>query len=143
MMQNLWPYIRHFNRSEFACKCGTAPDSADLMNPRLVFALEALRSLVGRPFVVNSAYRTKEHNQLISGAPNSAHLTGEAVDISTHRWSPNDKRDFLLYARKLGFTGIGVAKTFIHIDIKARWASWRYEGQKTIAIPLGDEIKYI
>ncbi len=142
-MKNLWPYIRNFKRDEFACKCGTEPDSADLMSPRVVFALDALRGLLNRPMVINSAYRTAAWNKAQGGAPASAHLMGEAVDISTERWSVDDKRDLLLYARKLGFNGVGVARSFIHLDIKPRVASWRYDGHKTIAIPIGDEIKYI
>jgi uncharacterized protein YcbK (DUF882 family) len=142
-MKELWKYTRHFSRDEFACKSGTSPDSADLMSPRLVFALDALRALVGRPFTINSAYRTAEWNKLQGGALSSAHLTGEAVDISTARWSYEDKRDLLLYARKLGFNGIGVADTFVHLDVKPRVASWHYQGHKTIAIPLGNELKYI
>jgi len=113
------------------------------MSPRVVFALDALRGLLGRPMVINSAVRTPEWNRLQGGAPASAHLTGEAVDIGTARWSPDDKRDLLLYARKLGFTGIGVASSFVHLDVKPRVASWRYQGNRTIAIPIGDEVKYI
>jgi zinc D-Ala-D-Ala carboxypeptidase len=142
-MKDLWPYIRNFRRSEFACKSGDAPDTADLMSIRLVFALDSLRSLIYKPFIINSAYRTKAHNEAIGGAPASAHMTGEAVDIRTVGWGVEDKRDFIIYARKLGFTGVGIAPTFIHIDIKPRIASWIYRDGKTIAIKLGDEVKYI
>jgi zinc D-Ala-D-Ala carboxypeptidase len=149
MMQHLWTYVRNFNRSEFACKCGTAPETADLMNPRLVFALDSLRALVGRPFIINSAYRTEAWNKLQKGAPASAHLEGLAVDIKTsaggnfRKFTDLEKKDLLLYARKLGFTGIGISPSFVHLDMRARHASWRYQGARTIAIPLGDEIKYI
>ncbi len=112
------------------------------MSPRVVLALDALRGLLGRSIVINSAMRTPDWNRQQGGAPASAHLTGEAVDIGTARWTPEQRRDLMLYARKLGFNGIGVANAFIHLDVKPRIAAWRYQGNRTIAIPVGDEVEY-
>jgi zinc D-Ala-D-Ala carboxypeptidase len=147
-VRNLWPYIRNFKRHDFACKSGTEPDSADLMKPRVVLALDALRDLLGRSVVINSAVRTPAHNRAVGGAPASAHLTGEAVDIKTNtgkgyaKFTRQQRIDLIVYARKLGFTGIGVSPVFIHLDMKPRTAAWIYQQGRTVAIPLGDETKY-
>lgn len=53
------------------------------MNRDLMFFLEyLLRSNVH--FVVTSAKRTPEQNKACNGAPNSQHLTGEAIDIKPY-----------------------------------------------------------
>ncbi len=113
------------------------------MDARTVYSLDALRSLLGRPFTINSAYRTAEHNKTVGGSPKSAHLDGLAVDISTRGWNEADKIDLIVYARKLGFNGVGIAPTFIHLDQKPRVASWIYQGHKTLPIALGSESKYV
>ena len=43
--------------------------------------LDEAREYAGIPFVINSAYRSPEHNARIGGKPNSSHLRGLAVDI--------------------------------------------------------------
>jgi len=48
--------------------------------------LDPLRQQVGEPIIISSGYRSPELNQLVGGAPNSQHLTGEAADIV---WNKN------------------------------------------------------
>ena len=43
--------------------------------------MEAVRSMLGKPITVNSAFRSKRVNELVGGAVNSAHMTGHAVDF--------------------------------------------------------------
>jgi uncharacterized protein YcbK (DUF882 family) len=64
---------------------------------------------------INSGYRTKKHNAKIGGVKNSSHMKGMAADV---RISSSAER-FALYEifRKVGFKRIGVAKSFIHVDI--------------------------
>lgn len=47
------------------------------------YVLDPLRQRYGRPIYVNSGYRTRELNALVSTAPNSMHLYGIAADIRT------------------------------------------------------------
>lgn len=141
MHATLWPEVQYFRQSEFDSKDRVG--SGAQMKPRVVFMLDALRGLIGRPCRVNSGYRTPEHNKAEGGAPSSGHLTGEAVDIGTRGWTERERCDLILYALKLGFTGIGIAKTFIHLDIKNRRASWRYVNGRTVAIKVGEELKYV
>ncbi|WP_418308481.1 YcbK family protein, partial [Parasutterella sp.] len=43
--------------------------------------LEEIRDEFGKPIVVNSGYRSPEHNKNIGGAKNSYHVKGMAADI--------------------------------------------------------------
>lgn len=43
--------------------------------------LDDIRERYGKPIYVNSAYRTKDVNAVVDGAPRSLHLQGRAADI--------------------------------------------------------------
>ena len=43
--------------------------------------LEAIRAALGQPMHINSGYRCEELNKAVGGVPDSAHLTGHAVDF--------------------------------------------------------------
>lgn len=75
-----------------------------------------LAKALGKPLVINSAYRPPEYNTRIGGAKKSQHVEKTAVDI---RWPDGDFRDriaFIQLAIEAGFTGIGVYNGFIHCD---------------------------
>jgi len=145
MTDELWNDVRHFSKSEFDSKDkdGSGKGTGQNMRPRLIFALDALRGLVGARFIIPSGYRTPSHNKYVKGAPQSAHLIGNAVDVSTVRWTYEQRRDFIIYARKLGFNGVGIASNFIHIDMQPRVAAWIYRNGGQVGIPLVDELKYV
>ena len=90
-------------------------DNLDKMDKTFLLRLDEAREIAGIPFVINSAYRTPEHNAKIGGKPNSSHLKGLAVDISV----TNSRQRFIVLNALLevGFTRIGIADTFIHIDL--------------------------
>ena len=104
-----WP---DFSPAEIACR-GTG---RLLVNEDALDRLQALRNVLGRPMIVNSAYRSPEHNTRVGGAQKSQHLQGAAFDISM---ANHDPADFIAAARKTGFRGIGTypRSNFIHIDI--------------------------
>ena len=68
----------NFQISEFLCKCCGA--GADIVKQELLDKLQVIRNEYGIPMVVDCGYRCPSHNVAI-GAPDSAHLTGEAADI--------------------------------------------------------------
>ena len=104
-----WP---DFSPAEIACR-GTGKL---LVNAEALDRLQALRRALGRPMIVNSAYRSPEHNARVGGAKRSQHLSGAAFDISM---ANHDPKQFIAAAREAGFTGIGTypRSNFIHIDI--------------------------
>ena len=48
---------------------------------KLLEAVNKLRTLYGKPMIVNSGYRPGHYNTDAGGAPNSAHQLCEAIDI--------------------------------------------------------------
>lgn len=142
MTDELWTQIRYFKKTEGNLASPDKPDSYNMLQVQPTFALDALRGLLNRSMRINSGYRTPEHNKDVKGAPRSQHLDGNAFDVSTVGWTKEQRRDLIIYARKLGFNGIGIAQTFIHIDMAPRVAAWIYVGSGQKAIPLTDEVKY-
>ena len=102
-------------------------DNLDKMDKTFLLRLDEARERAGIPFVINSAYRSPEHNAKIGGKPNSSHLKGLAVDISV----TNSRQRFIVLNALLevGFTRIGIADTFIHVDLdsgKSKDVIWTY-----------------
>lgn len=110
-----WP---NFPVAEIACRgTGALKVSVDAMNK-----LQALRELVGAPMIINSAYRSPEHNARTKGASrNSKHLEGHAFDVSM---ANHDPEVFEAAALACGFTGFGFYPpkkgNFIHLDCGRR-----------------------
>lgn len=117
-----WP---HFTPRELACRCGGRfCAGAYWHEPNFLDALEALRAAMERPLVVNSGHRCEGWNAAVGGAGESMHLT-IAVDLAL---AGHDRFAMLSAAERLGFTGVGLAKTFIHLDRRAVPARWYYKG---------------
>lgn len=112
--------------------------------------LQALRMILGKPLNPTSAYRTPSHNKAIGGSPRSGHLFGKAVDIARIHpitkkvlLTKEDCRKLVHYARLLGFTGVGIANSFIHIDMMPRVAAWRYTRSGMERVDVGSENEWI
>lgn len=112
MEQWRWP---NFTPKELACK-GTGKV---LIDARSMDMLQRLRTDLGRPIVLNSAYRSPAHNKKVGGAKGSYHLQARAFDCKMTDFDP---QEFEAAARSVGFTGFGYyppkgnGYNFIHID---------------------------
>lgn len=97
------------------------------MNEEFLQRLDEAREYAGIPFIINSAWRSEEDNKRVGGKPNSSHLKGLAVDIKA---TGSRQRGLILDAlRSVGFSRIGIAKTFIHVDMdfdKDQDVTWLY-----------------
>lgn len=91
------------------------PQEVMNLQPELISKLEEARELAGIPFVINSGYREKGHNEEVGGTEDSAHLYGLAADIRAR--NSHERMKIVKAAIKAGFDRIGVAKTFVHLDI--------------------------
>ena len=103
----------YFAPDEFKCKCGCGLDVKQEVKDRANHA----RELAGIPFSISSGARCPQHNKNEKGAPDSAHISGEAIDVRTG----NDayKRFKILKALlDAGFTGIDCSHdAYVHGDI--------------------------
>jgi zinc D-Ala-D-Ala carboxypeptidase len=120
-----WP---HFWPAELACKCqGKGCRGEYWHDPAFLDALEALRAAMRRPIRINSGHRCAVRNALVRGAARSFHRR-IAVDVSL---ANHDRYALRKAAIACGFTGIGLARSFIHLDRRAIPAEWTYDGAET------------
>jgi uncharacterized protein YcbK (DUF882 family) len=118
----------HFSTSEMACHdCGRM-----VLDPGLIPALEALRSLGPEPIIVDDAYRCPEHNSSVGGVQDSQHIYGKAADIQIVGLTLQQMYDRAIQIPAFANGGIGVYSrpNFMHVDIRdgiARWA--RVDGE--------------
>ena len=104
--------LEYFKISEFDSP--DLPGSGNNMDTSFLKMLDEARDIANIPFKINSGYRTVDHNKKIGGVQDSSHLTGFAADIHC---IDNINRFIILNSLLLaGFSRIGVAKTFIHVD---------------------------
>ncbi len=118
---------KNFKLDEFKCKCGCEEVKVDAAMLDLV---QEARDELG-PLSITSAYRCPSHNSSVSSTgENGPHTTGHALDIAV-KDSRHRKQLIDFFATKV--TGLGVAKTFIHIDnltdehgFEMRPNAWKY-----------------
>ena len=108
----------NFRLAEFECRhCGAVK-----IDPELIRRLQAMRDEIGKPLIINSGYRCPEHNRAVGGAANSQHLLGKAADMWVEGMSPDT---LATHAEAVGFGGIGIYDTFVHVDTRSGRARWR------------------
>ena len=119
--------LKYFKLSEF-----DSPDlegSGSNMNYTFLEKLDQARGLAGIPFKITSGFRTEAYQDDLTRRGyktakkgTSPHLKGLAADISV-----KDSRQRFIVINSLllaGFTRIGIADTFIHVDLST------YEGHR-------------
>lgn len=97
--------------------------------PNVVVAiqeLDALRAHFGAPVRLLSLYRSPAYNSAIGGARKSQHKEFRAIDFVCDAGTPRDWFEFLKVRRENGFWigGLGLYRTFVHIDGRPRNATW-------------------
>lgn len=111
---------KNFKVREFACSDGT---DVIFISDDLVVVLQKIRDHFGKPVNINSAYRTPAKNKQVDGAAYSQHLYGTAADITISGVSPKAVAEYAeTLLPKTG--GIGIYKTFTHIDVRAVKSRW-------------------
>lgn len=115
---------KYFRPEEFA-KCIPACRIDDLHH-QLLMMLDEARDKAGIPFIINSAYRTKDYEKSKGRTGLSSHCLGLAVDIKC-----NDSIDRLKIVKALidtGFDRIGIYEKHIHVDIDTQKISCMWYG---------------
>ena len=112
---------KNFTAEEFMCQYtgqhGIQQHVAD--------KIQQLRDLVGRPLIITSAYRHPTHPIEAKKSTPGTHAQGLAVDIKVS--SGAERYELITLGLQLGATGIGVNKTFIHLDWReSTTVAWEY-----------------
>lgn len=114
----------HFVAGEFA------PDDPTYrflrVSPALLRKLEQLRAaLANRPVHITSGYRPPAYNQMVGGAPQSAHIDGVAADLYCPGVSTYElyvAADHIIAAD--GGVGYYPTQEFVHVDVRDSLARW-------------------
>ena len=104
--------FKYFKYSDFDCQ----ETGLNEMHEEFIHKLDELREACGFPFIITSGYRSAAHSIEAKKAKPGQHTQGIAADIKTVGGAK--RIQIVREALKLGFTGIGVAKTFIHVDTR-------------------------
>ena len=105
---------KYFKLSEF--QCPTLEGDAN-MCPLFMARITEAREIANIPFIINSGYRTPEHNASISGSVKNSSHTNIPCNAADIRVSNSTERYKILKAcLAAGFRRVGIGKGFIHID---------------------------
>ena len=100
---------KNFVLDEFKCSCCGEVK----MDAAMIDLIQEARNVLG-PLSITSGYRCPSHNASVSSTGEAGpHTTGHSLDISVKN-SQHRKQLIDHFATKV--TGLGVAKSFIHID---------------------------
>ncbi len=112
---------KYFSIEEFDCQQTGENEMVD----EFIHKLDELREACGFPFKITSGYRSPSHSIEARKAKPGTHAQGIACDIYVSGGA--QRHTIIKEAMRLGFTGIGVAKTFVHVDIRDTTAvAWQY-----------------
>lgn len=118
--------LEYFKLSEFDCK----HTGENEMNEDFLRDINELRDACGFPFIITSGYRSPDHPIEAAKAVPGVHTAGIAADIFVSGGYQRYK--LVKEAIKMGFGGIGIAKTFVHVDDRSHSAGapvmWVYGG---------------
>lgn len=126
---------KHFTVEEFDCKDGTKVQQRDYAGLKYLCRtyLEPLRKKYGS-VTINSGFRTQSWNRKVGGASQSMHVytihdgNDQAADITCARGNPPQWHRTLNRLRRRkrnGRGGLGLYRTFVHVDIRDVKADWR------------------
>lgn len=105
--------MRYFKRSDFDCQ----QTGNNEMSDEFLQKLDELRHVCGFPFIITSGYRDPEGHSIEKAKKSpGTHARGIAADIKIS--NGNQAYDIIKHAQSMGFNGIGVAKTFVHVDLR-------------------------
>lgn len=104
-----------FPASEVRCKCGICDGSVDVLEPDFLHKLNLLRMYLNRPVTLNSCVRCKDHPVEKKKQSPGSHFYGIAADIRVS--GSRDRYEVIAAAMACGITRVGVANSFVHVDI--------------------------
>lgn len=103
---------KYFTLEEFNCQ----ETGENRMDSEFIRALDILREKCGFPFTITSGYRSPNHSIEATKATPGQHAHGIAADIAVS--GGVQRMAVVKNAIELGFTGIGVGREFVHVDLR-------------------------
>jgi len=103
---------QYFRTEDFNCQ----ETGENQMKPIFIHKLDTLREACGFPFIVTSGFRSPTHSIEKRKEKAGTHAQGIAADIKVSNGTQMYK--IVQKAIELGFTGIGVHRSFVHVDIR-------------------------
>lgn len=123
------PLSPYFSTKEFTCKCNFPECKKQRISKTLVVRLDLIRKEAKQPIIVTSAFRCTQYQAFLRSAgintvvaKVSQHELGNAVDV-VPKDGVIDK--FLAICEK-HFDSIGLAKNFLHLDLRNGKRRWNY-----------------
>lgn len=113
----------HFLYSDFICPCCDRIKIVPGLYQHIAL-MEQMAELSGREILVTSGYRCKRHNRDAGGAPHSWHLLF-ATDITVEGGDETALNELYTMAIDLGFGGIGLYETHLHLDLRPDPVHWK------------------
>lgn len=89
---------------------------------RLARFLEEVRRVLGRPILINSAYRSVKVNEAVGSKPTSQHCLGCAADIRVAGLTPDDIVKLILKSNIEYDQVIREFDSWVHISIPSKFA---------------------
>lgn len=113
--------MKYFRLEEFNC----THTNLNCMDDVFLDKLDQLREECGFPFRITSGYRDSTHPSESKKETPGTHNQGIAADIAVT--NGKERMNIVHWALKMNFGGIGVAKTFVHVDDrKTTPVMWTY-----------------
>ena len=113
--------FKYFKLSDFDCQ----ETGENHMSEEFIHKLDELRAACGFPFYITSGYRSEKHSIESKKSKPGTHAQGIAADIAVNGGS--QRFTIVKNALAMGFTGVGVAPGFIHVDVrKTTPVMWKY-----------------
>lgn len=112
----------HFNVSEFKCPCPQCTETK--IDTDLIARLETLRAQTG-PLKINSGYRCEHYQDELrlrgyeTAVGVSQHTLGRAADVAGAD-TQFAGAELARMARIAGFKAVGVARTWVHLDLRGQ-----------------------
>ena len=115
--------IGYFDTAEFESRDGQPSPFKYVVHIGLIDKLNEIREEFGAEILVNSGYRSPEHNRKVGGVWDSQHVQGLAADIRPRKLE-DLKRLAEICDRLNPNGGVGFYETFVHVDVRGLRARW-------------------
>lgn len=113
-----WDEVKHFDKSEFACKCGGkyCDGFPAEPNPQLVKVAERVREHFGAPVIISSGVRCQTHNVVVGGVANSRHTMGKAMDFRVVGKTAAQVLAFVQSQPEIAYS-YAIDGNYVHMDV--------------------------